>query len=75
MKIEILRNTVADGRDVFTGETHEVSVDTAGILIALGKAQLATDTAPEKPVAPVIETAEARHAPERAEAPHAKKKK
>jgi hypothetical protein len=77
MKIKILRSTVADGKDVFAGEMHDVSVDAAGTLIALGKAKLhvpetyTTDSA--KTV--FIETAEAPAAPERAEAPHAKKKR
>jgi hypothetical protein len=72
MKIKILRATVADGSDVFPGETHDVSTDTASLLIAMGKASLVAEG---KPAAPVIETAEAAPAVERAEAPHAKKKK
>lgn len=64
MKIKILRATVADGADVFPGETKEVKSETGVLLVALKKAELFVEKSSEsKPaaetatVAPVRETA------------------
>lgn len=38
MTVRILRSTVADGRDVFAGEVHDLSERDAAILIRMGKA-------------------------------------
>ena len=43
MKVLILRNTVADGRDVFAGKVEAVSAHDAKQLIRMGKAQAAED--------------------------------
>ena len=46
MKIEILRNTIADGKPVKAGDTVEVSDNNAKTLIMLGKAK-AAESAPK----------------------------
>ena len=38
MKIKIIRNTVADGKDVFEGEVLEASDSVGRMLIQMGKA-------------------------------------
>jgi hypothetical protein len=38
MKIKIIRNTVAEGKDVFEGEVVEVSDSVGRMLIRMGKA-------------------------------------
>jgi len=43
MKIKIIRNTVADGKDVFEGEVVEVSDTVGKMLIRMGKAVEVTE--------------------------------
>jgi len=48
MKIKIIRNTVADGKDVFKGEVVEVSDSIGRMLIQMGKAIEVTEEAKPK---------------------------
>jgi broad-specificity NMP kinase len=45
MKIKIIRNTVAEGKDVFEGEVVEVSDPVGRMLIQMGKAEEVTEEA------------------------------
>lgn len=38
MKVKILRDTVADGRDVYAGDVYDISDSDARLLIRMGKA-------------------------------------
>ena len=59
MKIQIIRNTVAQGRPVFIGEeVVEISTDEARLLIGMGKAVPVVEKAiPAAAVLPPAETA------------------
>lgn len=69
MKVEIIRNTVADGRDVFVGDKPDLKPETAKLLIGMGKARpfVAQPVVETAAVRPPVETASA--APTEAAAP------
>lgn len=74
MKVKIVRNTVASGKPVFEGESHELPEAEAKFLIAIGKAEAAKAEKAAAPAAaaPEPEPAEA-EAPEKAPGKSGKK--
>lgn len=55
MKVKILRDTVADGRDVYVGDVEDISESDARLLIRMKKA-LPADGEEEAPAKPVLST-------------------
>ena len=50
MKVKILRDTVADGRDVYAGEVHDISSSDAKLLARMGKALIVEEMEGQAPV-------------------------